>query len=351
VIKKCIKHLVEGRDLQYDDACTVMKEVMSGETTDAQISSMLTALRIKGETPHEISAFASVMREFCNQIQPKVPGRLIDTCGTGGDSLKTFNISTVSAFVVAGAGGYVAKHGNRSFTSKCGSADVLENLGVNLTMKPSKVQQSIEHVGIGFIYAPAFHPAMKYAIGPRRQLGIRTIFNVLGPLTNPAAAKAQLMGVYERKLTEPIAQSLKLLGCEEAMVVHGFGGMDEISTIGKTAVSWLKDGEVKNFEFKPSDFGVKATTYEKIKGSDPNESAEIMFRVLNGYDQSPRTEIVLVNGVAGIVVAGKTEDFSHAMEMAKESIESGAAYGKLRSLVKTSQGNMSRLEELEARYA
>lgn len=350
MIKECIKQIVEGKDLSYDDACNLMKEIMSGNASEAQISSVLTALRMKGETPQEISAFASVMRKFCNQIFPHVPGRLVDTCGTGGDSLKTFNISTASAFVAAGAGVYVAKHGNRSFTSKCGSADVLENMGINLSLKPPEVERLIEQVGIGFIYAPAFHPAMKYAIGPRKQLGIRTVFNILGPLSNPAAAKAQLLGVYDEGLTRPIAESLRLLGCEEAMVVHGVGGMDEISTIGKTVISWLKDGEVNNYKFSPRDFGVKTTTHDEIQGTTPGDSAEILFRVLNGRDGSPRTDIVLVNGVAGIIVAGKTGDLGHAMELAKESIESGAAYGKLKRLVKESGGNMSRLEELESRY-
>ena len=351
MIKECIRQLVEGKELSYEEACTVMKEIMSGEATDAQISSVLTALRMKGETPREISAFASVMRKFCNQIQPKVPGRLVDTCGTGGDSLKTFNISTASAFVASGAGVYVAKHGNRSFTSKCGSADVLENLGVKLLLTPFEVEKIIEQVGIGFIYAPAFHPAMRYAVEPRRQLGIRTIFNVLGPLTNPASAKAQLLGVYDYKLTKPIAESLRLLGCEEAMVVHGIGGIDEVSTIGKTAVSWLRDGEVKNIELTPKDFGVKATNHDSIKGCDPAESAEILFKVLNGMADLPRTDIVLVNSVAGIIVSGKTDDFSYAMELARESVVSGAAYDKLYRLVKASGGDLSRLKELEARYA
>jgi anthranilate phosphoribosyltransferase len=192
---------------------------------------------------------------------------------------------------------------------------------------------------------------MKHAIEPRRQLGIRTVFNVLGPLTNPAAAKAQLLGVYDHRLTTPIAESLRLLGCEEAMVVHGIGGMDEISTIGETAVSWLKEGEVCNYELTPRDFGVKTATHEEIKGATPDESGEILFKVLNGQAEDAYTDIVLVNGVAGLIVAGKTDNFSHAMEIARESIESGAAYGKLRRLVKASSGNLSRLEELEGRYA
>mgnify|MGYP006288472665 CR=1 FL=1 len=350
MIKESIKQLVEGYDLSYEDACNVMKKIMSGESTEAQISAVLTALRMKGETPSEISAFASVMRKFCRQINPKVRGRLVDTCGTGGDSLKTFNISTVSAIVAAGAGVNIAKHGNRSFTSKCGSADVLENLGVNLYLEPEEVEESIEKIGIGFIYAPSFHPAMKYAVEPRRQLGIRTVFNVLGPLTNPASAEAQLLGVYDHKLTRPLAESLKILGCEEAMVVHGLGGMDEISTLGETKISWLKDGEVNCKSFNPVDFGIKKTTHEAIKGSDVRENSEIVYRILNGHDNGPRTDIVLVNSMAGIIVSGKTDEMSHAIELAKESIESGSAYGKLKDLVRQTGGNTRRLEELEKKH-
>jgi anthranilate phosphoribosyltransferase len=351
LIKECIRLLVDRRNLSYDDASTMMREIMTGEVTEAQISAVLTALRMKGETPQEISAFASVMKKFCHQIKPRVHGRLVDTCGTGGDTVKTFNISTASALVTSGAGVSVAKHGNRSFTSKCGSADVLENLGINLNLEPLRVEQIIEKIGIGFIYAPAFHPTMKYASEPRRQLGIRTVFNVLGPLTNPASAKAQLLGVYDQNLLHPIAESLRLLGCEEAMVVYGIGGMDEISTIGETAIAWLKDGEIKNTVFTPRDFGVKVTKHEAIRGSNPDENAETLFRVLNGRDSAQRTEIVLVNSIAGIIVSGKTDDFSHAMELAKDSIETGAAYEKLKKLVKATGGTSERLEELEAKYA
>ena len=241
MIKENIKKLVNGADLTHEESAASMKEIMSGEATNTQIGAFLTALRMKGETSNEITAFTSVMKQYCNQISPTVKGRLVDTCGTGGDKIKTFNISTTAAFVVAGADVAVAKHGNRSVTSKCGSADVLEMLGLNLSIVPEDVERAIEEVGVGFMFAPAFHPAMKYAIGPRREVGIRTVFNVLGPLTNPADANAQLLGVYDPRLTEPLANSLKSLGSEEAMVVHGLNGLDEISTIGKTRVSWLKE--------------------------------------------------------------------------------------------------------------
>jgi anthranilate phosphoribosyltransferase len=329
-----------------------MREVMSGKATNAQIAAFLTALRMKGETVEELIAFAEVMRERCLRITPGVEGRLVDTCGTGGDKTKTFNISTAAAFVAAGAGVAIAKHGNRSVTSKSGSADVLEQLGLNLKMTSETVQATIEQVGVGFMFAPAFHPAMKYAVETRREIGVRTVFNVLGPLTNPASAKAQLLGVYDGKLTEPLAYALKQLGCEEAMVVHGLDGLDEISTLGKTVISWLRDGAVATIETLPKDFGVKQARIADIKGTTPEESAEILFKILNGYcaGNDPKTEIVLVNSAAGIMVGGKAEDFTYGMELACASIESGAAYKKLKTLIRASGGDLSKLEELERKH-
>jgi anthranilate phosphoribosyltransferase len=325
---------------------------MLGRATNAQTAALLTALRMKGETVEELIAFASVMREHCQQIRPIVAGRLVDTCGTGGDKIKTFNISTAAAFVVAGAGVTIAKHGNRSVTSRCGSADVLEKLGLNLGMEPQAVERAIENVGVGFMFAPAFHPAMRFASAPRREIGVRTIFNVLGPLTNPASANAQLLGVYDGKLTEPLAYALKRLGCEEAMVVHGLDGLDEVSTVGKTAVSWLKEGEVATMELAPSDFGVKQARTADIGGASPAESAETLFRILAGHCpmDDAKVEIVLVNGAAGIIVGRKAEDFGYGVESARESIASGAAYKKLKALVKASGGDSAKLEELESKY-
>jgi anthranilate phosphoribosyltransferase len=352
VIKESIHKLVNGADLTHEESTASMKEIMSGKATNAQIGAFLTALRVKGETSDEITAFTSVMKECCHQIHPTVKGRLVDTCGTGGDKIKTFNISTTAAFVVAGADIAVAKHGNRSVTSKCGSADVLEKLGLNLSMTPEDVEEAIEEVGVGFMFAPAFHPAMKYAIGPRRELGIRTVFNVLGPLTNPADANAQLLGVYDHRLTEPLAYSLKSLGCEEAMIVHGLDGLDEISTIGKTRISWLRRDEVTTREMIPKDFGVKLAKIEEIKGTTPDESAEILFKILYGCcgATDPQREIVQVNGAAAIIAAGKAEDFGYGMEAAHESIESGAAYRKLKELIKFSHGDLSKLEQLETEH-
>jgi anthranilate phosphoribosyltransferase len=352
VIRKTIGKLVDMQSLSFEEARETMGEIMTGRATDAQIGSFLTALRMKGETIDEVSALASAMREYCHRIDPRVNGRLVDTCGTGGDRVDTFNVSTTAAFVVSGAGVSIAKHGNRSVTSLCGSADVLQRLGLNLALDPEEVKRSIEEVGIGFMFAPAFHPAMKHAIGPRKELGIRTVFNILGPLTNPAGASAQIIGVYDPGLTEPLAKTLERMGSEEAMVVHGLDGLDEISTLGSTRISWLRDGGIKTFEAVPRDFGVKRVRPEEIKGAGPEDSAEFIFKILNDIGEStdPRTEIVLVNGAAGIVVGGKADDFLGGMEVAREAIGSGAAYRKLRALVKASGGDISRLEELEDRY-
>jgi anthranilate phosphoribosyltransferase len=352
MIREGIQKLIDGASLTFKEAQRIMGEVMSGEATTAQIAAFLAALRMKGETVEELIAFAEVMREHCRRIQPQVQGRLVDTCGTGGDKIKTFNISTAAAFVVAGAGIAIAKHGNRSVTSKSGSADVLETLGLNLKMEPEAVQATIEQVGVGFMFAPAFHPAMKYAVQPRREIGIRTVFNVLGPLTNPASANAQLLGVYDSELTVPMAYALKKLECEEAMVVHGLDGLDEISTIGKTAIAWLKEGEVATMEMVPKDFGVKQAQIADVKGTTPDESAEILYKILSSQCPSddPKTEIVLVNSSAGIIVGGKAEDFDYGMAVARKSIESGAAYKKLIALISASSGDLSKLEELESKY-
>lgn len=352
MIREGIQKLIEEKNLTIEESQEIMREVMSGKATNAQIAAFLTALRMKGETVDELIAFTSVMRESCLRIRPRVEGRLVDTCGTGGDKTKTFNISTAAAFVVAGAEVAVAKHGNRSVTSKSGSADVLEKLGLNLNMNPEEVQATIEQVGLGFMFAPAFHPSMKFAVQPRREIGIRTTFNILGPMTNPASANAQLLGVYDAKLTVPLAYVLKKLGCEEAMVVHGLDGLDEISTLGKTAIAWLKEGEVAIMEVTPKDFGVKRARTSDIQGSTPEDGAKILFKILNGdcAIDDPKTEIVLVNSAAGIIVGGRADDFSYAMTIARKSIESGNAYKKLKALIKASCGDLSKLEELESQY-
>ncbi len=351
MIREGIQKLVTGASLDVEESRATMREIMSGTATPAQTAAFLTALRMKGETVEEIVALAEVMREYCRRIHPHVAGRLVDTCGTGGDKIKTFNVSTAAAFVIAGAGVSIAKHGNRGVTSQSGSADVLERLGVNLNVEPEIVEKAIEQVGIGFMFAPAFHPAMKFAAAPRKELGIRTIFNVLGPLTNPAHANAQVLGVYDPQLTTTLACALRDLGCEEAMVVHGLDGLDEISTVGKTAISWLREGSVASLALSPKDFGVKQATYAEVKGGLPKENAETLFQILTARSVADaKTDMVLVNSAAGIIVGGKAEDFTDAMPLARESLRSGAAYKKLKLLVKASGGDLSKLEEMERRH-
>jgi anthranilate phosphoribosyltransferase len=360
MIREGIQKLIEGCSLTMDESGQIMREVVSGKATSSQTAAFLTALRMKGEGVEELIAFASVMRENGTQIHPYVQNRLVDTCGTGGDKIKTFNVSTASAFVIAGTGVAVAKHGNRAVTSKSGSADVLEKLGLNLNSPPKEVEKAIEIIGIGFLFAPEFHPAMKFAAEPRREIGIRTVFNLLGPLTfnllgpltNPASANAQVLGVYDPKLTEPVAYALKRLGCEEAMVVHGLDGLDEISTIGKTVISHLKNNKVTEIVTSPRTFSVKKATEADLKVSTSEESAQTIFRILNCKPSidDPKTEFVLVNAAAGIIVGGKANNFKEGIELARKSIESGAAYSKLERLVVSSGGNLKKLEELKAIY-
>lgn len=352
MIREGIAKLIEGTSLNSVESSEIMREVMSGQATNSQTAAFLTALRMKGEAVEELIAFASVMHEQSIQIHPHIKGRLVDTCGTGGDKIKTFNVSTAAAFVIAGAGVPVAKHGNRSVTSKCGSADVLEKFGLNLSLEPQMVKATIEDVGIGFMFAPAFHPAMKYAAEARREIGIRTVFNLLGPLTNPAGANAQLLGVYDPKLTAPLAYALGRLGCEEAMVVHGLDGLDEISTVGKTAIARLKNGEVKELQVSPSDFGVKRANVADLQVASAEESAELFYRILSGNlaADDPKMEFVLVNSAAGIVLGGKADDFLGGMELAYESILSGEAYGKLKALIDASGGSLSKPKEFEENY-
>jgi len=351
VIREGIQKIIEGSNLTPEESGEIMHEVMSGKASNAQTAAFLTALRMKGEAVEELIAFAQVMRSNCRQIYPKVKGRLVDTCGTGGDKIKTFNVSTAAAFVIAGAGIPVAKHGNRSVTSKSGSADVLEKLGLNLNLQPQDVEAAIEQVGIGFMFAPAFHPAMKYAAEPRREIGIRTVFNILGPLTNPANATAQLLGVYDPKLVAPMAYALDRLGCQEALVVHGLDGLDEISTAGNTLIAHLKEGNVVKTELKPRDFGVKKAAISDLQTFTAEESAETIFRVLCGkVVPDAKTDIVLVNSAAGVIVGGKAGDFKDALEIARESISSGAAYAKLKALIKASGGTLQKLEEMEQKH-
>jgi anthranilate phosphoribosyltransferase len=353
VIREAIQLLIDRKELPFEIAQQSMREIMAGEATPSQIGAYLTALRMKGETVHEITAFAMVMRENSVRISPNVNGRIVDTCGTGGDHLKTFNVSTASALVAAGSGVTIAKHGNRSVTSKCGSADVLEAVGVNLNAPPGIVQRAIENVGIGFMFAPAFHPAMKNAVIPRKEIGIRTVFNILGPLTNPANANAQLLGVYSPSLVEPLAEVLQKLGTEEALVVHGLDGLDEISTVGKTKLAWVKDGQVLNKEINPQDMNLRQAKPTEISGFDVDQSARFMVDILRGNEaqSSARLEMVLANAAAAIVVSGMVNDLAEGVGVARETISSGRAYEKLKALVEVTNGDESKLERIQTTNA
>ena len=334
MIQEAIKDLIAGTDLGRARTRAAMDQIMSGQATDAQIGAFLVALRIKGETVDEIAGCAEVMREKATPIATTRPD-LIDTCGTGGDDSGTFNISTAVAFVACGAGLAVAKHGNRSISSHCGSADVLAALGVNVEASPEKVGECIDEVGIGFLFAVALHGAMKHAIGPRRELATRTVFNVLGPLTNPAGAKRQLIGVYDGALTEALAGVLGQLGSERALVVHGSDGLDEITLTGPTQVSELRDGRVSTRQIDPRDFGLQLAPAEALQGGDAAYNARILREVLDGRE-GPRRDVVLINAAAAIAVGGQAEDTTAGLELARASIDSGRARQALDRLVEVS---------------
>ena len=330
MIQEAIAKLVEKQNLAQEEAEQVMNEIMEGKATDAQIAGFLVALRLKGETIDEITACAKVMREKASIIKPNLKP-LIDVVGTGGDKSGTFNISTCAALVVAGSGIAVAKHGNKSVSSKCGSADVLAALGVKIDLEPKKVEQCINEIGFGYMFAPKFHGAMKYAIGPRKELAIRTVFNILGPLTNPAEAPYELMGVFDDALTEPLAAVLGKLGCKHAFVVHG-NGLDEITIEAETKVSEYKDGCVRTFDIKPTDFGIKLASLEEIKGGTPEECAKIITDILTGKEKGAKRDVVLLNAGASIFVAGKANSIQEGIDIAKGSIDSGNAFKKLEEL-------------------
>jgi anthranilate phosphoribosyltransferase len=336
MIKEAIAKVIEGNDLTKDEAVATMNSIMDGTATPAQIGSFITAMRMKGETVDEITGFASVMREKAARIKSKAK-RVVDTCGTGGDGLHTFNISTACAFVAAGAGAVVAKHGNRSVSSSCGSADVLKALGVNIEADTQTVERCLDEVGIGFLFAPLLHKAMKFAIGPRRELGVRTFFNILGPMTNPAGATSQLMGVYDGDLTDVIANVLKNLGSHRVFVVHGEDGEDEISITGPTKVSELRDGKVRTNVISPEDFGISRAAIGDIVGGEADKNAEILRSVLGG-DRGARRDAVVLNAAAVIAAAGLAEDIKSGVSIAINSIDSGKAQEKLEKLVECSNG-------------
>jgi len=329
MIKEAINMLVSGIHLSEEEMTECMTEIMEGRATDAQTGAFLTALRMKGETIEEITGAAKVMREKSARI--KAPEGTIDTCGTGGDMSGTFNISTTTAFVVSACGVAVAKHGNRSVSSRSGSADVLEALGIKIDLKPEDVQRCLFETGFGFLFAPLFHPAMKYAIGPRREMGIRTIFNILGPITNPAGAKRQIVGVFSDRLTEPLCYVLKNLGAESAMVVHGEDGLDEITITDGTKVSRLMNGKIENLVISPEDLSLKRADMKEILGGDREENARITISILKG-ERGAKRDIVLMNASAALVVAGKAKSLQEAREIVEEAIDSGSAMAKLEAV-------------------
>jgi anthranilate phosphoribosyltransferase len=326
MIKEAIQSLVSGKNLSEAEMAGCMKEIMEGQSTDAQIGSFLTALRMKGETVEEITGAARIMRDKATTI--KAPEGVLDTCGTGGDMSHTFNISTTTAFVVAGAGVPVAKHGNRSVSSQSGSADLLEALGIKIDLTPAMVERCLFETGFGFLFAPLFHPAMKFAIGPRREMGIRTIFNILGPITNPAGAQRQILGVYADALTETLAKVLGKLGALYAIVVHGEDGLDEITISSRTRVSRFCQGKTDNYYVKPEDFGLRKGTIKDIRGGTKDDNAAITLSILNG-EKGPRRDIVLMNTAFALIAAGKTEDMKTALSIAADTIDSGKASQKL----------------------
>lgn len=341
-IIEAIKKVVDRVDLDSGESESLLEQIMSGECTDAQIASLLTALRMKGETVAELAGFARVMRRKAARVRPlsivsaEIGGTereaLIDTCGTGGDVSGSFNVSTATAFVVAGAGVRVAKHGNRSVSSQCGSADVVEALGVNIDLAPDRIATCIDEVGIGFLHAPLLHEAMKYVAPARRQMGIRTIFNMLGPLTNPAGANTQVVGVYAAHLTELLAGVLAQLGSTRALIVHGSDGLDELTITAESKITELRDGELKTYFVTPEDFGLARATLSEIQGGDAKQNSGIILEVLN-RTRGPRRDVVLLNAAAAFLASSRVSDLQEGVKLAGESIDSGAALKKLKLLI------------------
>jgi len=331
MIQEALRKMVEREDLSRDEAQAAMLEIMDGQVSPTMMASFLVALRMKGETVDEITGFAAAMRNKMLKVNPKARP-LVDTCGTGGDKVKSFNISTAAALVATGAGVAIAKHGNRAVSSACGSADVLETLGVKLDLTPQQVSDCIDEVGIGFMFAPVFHPAMKYAGPVRKEMGIRTVFNLLGPLANPANATVQLLGVYAPTLTEFHANALKNLGIKKALVVHGLESLDEVSTTGATQISTLADGKVTTDIISPEDVGIKKASLADLAcGGSIQENADILVSILKG-ETGPRRDIVLLNASAVMVAADVATDLKQGLEIAAESIDSGKAMAKLEQL-------------------
>ena len=332
MIKETISKAAMGKNLSRNEMKDAFGEIMAGKADSAQIAAFITALRMKGESIEEITGGAEVMRKFATKVKTKQK-KVLDTCGTGGDKSGTFNISTIAAFVACGAGLTVAKHGNRSVSSKCGSADLLKELGINIEADLPTVEKCLDEIGIGFLFAPLLHSAMKYAAPVRRQLGIRTVFNVLGPLTNPAGATTQLLGVYDKSLVEPLANVLKNLGSVHALVVHGADGLDEVTTTGDTFVAELKDKNVKTYKVNPKDFGISKAKKEDLNGGDAKFNSKIAMDIFSGKP-GPQTDIVLLNAGCAIYAGDKATTIKNGIELARSSILSGCALEKLNKLKK-----------------
>lgn len=329
--------IISGNNLDQSEMFAMMDTILSGDVTDAQIGAFMGALAAKGETFAELAGAARAMRKKALRIQA-MSFPVVDTCGTGGDGAQSFNISTTTAFVVAGCGVTVAKHGNRSVSSRCGSADLLENLGVRLETDPEIVEEAISEIGIGFLYAPLYHSAMRHAAGPRKEIGLRSIFNMLGPLTNPAGANCQLLGVYAPELTEMFAEALKMLGSKRAIVVHGHDGLDEISVCAPTRISELKDGRIRTFDLFPEQFFGEPAEPGDLLGDDPAHNAKITRQILSG-EVGPRRNVVVLNAAAALVAADKAANYQDGIKQAEASIDTGAAAAKLEQLVEYTRKN------------
>jgi len=331
VIREALAGLVnEGRSLSQAEAAAVMSEIMTGEATPAQLGAFLVALRLKGETVDEIAGMAQVMREHA--VRVPIDGLVVDTAGTGGDGQGTFNVSTAAAFVAAAAGARVAKHGNRAVSSDCGSADILEALGAKIELSPEQVAHCIREVGFGFMFAPAFHPATRHAAGPRRELGLRTVFNILGPLTNPAGAQCQLMGVPQAGLAGQMAAVLQRLGCRHALVVHGYGGLDELSLSGPSTVHELREGVIREYDVFPENLGLEPAPTEAIRGGSPADNASAL-RAIFGGAQGPLRDVVLLNAAGALIAADLSEDFPQGLTLAGDALDGGEAGRRLERFV------------------
>lgn len=346
IIIEGLKKVIKKEDFTEKEAEEIMREIMSGNVTNAQLGAFLTALSMKGETFEEIVGFARTMRNFANRIQPQVKGDLLDTCGTGGDLIKTFNISTISAIIVAGSGVPIAKHGNRAVTSKCGSADLLESLGVNINLDPEGVKNCIEKVGIGFMFAPLFHPAMKHAMPTRRELKIRTVFNILGPLTNPANAKCHVLGVFKKELAPVMAKVLKSLDANHVFAVHNSCGIDEVAPVGINYITEYNNGNLETYAITNKDFNIPDSSINDILAGNSAENLKIAVDILKNRTNGARYNTVLMNASLALKSANITNDFQEGVSIAKNTLESGKAFETLERLIEVSGGTLNKLNSL-----